>query len=429
MDPNATPIAPAPLRVCTVSDGIDALLRLAGYITLMPPLAAREDLTLAMALDRLRSLEPGHFDRIVIAPDAEKDASPRLVEAIVAEARLNSPDVVVLLPQKSRMAFAAAPGLTVLFGPPFDLNQPPASSPAAEGETITSPAPRGWWRRFLGRQSPEQGAPAVTAPAEPSLPSSLRLIAVQPLCGGAGATSLAVNLAVEIARADRNRRVCLLDLNLQFGNVATYLGLPTNARVVDIYRSIGAIDADSFDMCLTRSPKAPENLQIFPAPNEILPVDGLSSSNLARIIALARSSADVVILDMPHLVADWSEVAFAEADAVLAVSLLDVRSAQNAARLRELINAETLAKAHLLYLLNRVPRKPSALWEEAQQEFEKAAGTGIYQLLPEAGADPSAAANRGLPLAEYAPSNRLRVEIRDLARDMTRSMAMQSAQA
>lgn len=421
--------APVPLRVCTISDGIDALLRLAGYIAVLPAIGLREDLTLAAAMDRLKALDPTAFDLIVIAPDAEKEATPRLVEAIVAEARLHSPLVVIALPPRSRFRLAPMQGVRVVQGPPFEgaLVAGEASALASEAEPAPSqPAKRPLWKRVvLGRTAKSAAAVPPATPTVPSLPKIIQTLAVQPLSGGSGATCLAVNLAAELARADSKLRVCLLDFNLQFGNVATYLNLPSNSRVLDAYRSMATLDADAFEHCLLRNPKPVENLRIFPAPDEILPIDGLTSTDLGRIVALARASADLVILDLPHLIADWSEAAFRESDIVLAVALLDVRSAQNAARLRDLLRSETLTRAKLLYLLNRVPRKPSALWQEERKEFEKAAGSAFFWQLPDGGEEPSAAMNRGLPLYDQAASNPFRLRIRDLARVVLQHTARQ----
>ena len=55
------------------------------------------------------------------------------------------------------------------------------------------------------------------------------VLGVQGLAGGTGSTTFAVNLAWELAQLEEDgepQRVCLLDLDLQFGAIATYLDLP-----------------------------------------------------------------------------------------------------------------------------------------------------------------------------------------------------------
>ena len=60
------------------------------------------------------------------------------------------------------------------------------------------------------------------------------VIPVQGLAGGTGTTTFAVNLAWELANVDAGDealRVCLLDFDLQFGSIATYLDLPRREAV------------------------------------------------------------------------------------------------------------------------------------------------------------------------------------------------------
>lgn len=401
-------------RICSICDGIDAVLRLSAWIALLPRQTGRTDLTLAEAFDFLKTHHGTAFDQIVIAPDAGKEATPRLVEAIIAEAKRHSPRITVLLPPKSRLQLEAGPGVGVLYGPPFaaadTVAAPVQAVPEAEKPARNLP-----WRRLLSAR-PEQPAEPAETPATAlaaALSGPARIFAIQPLAGGAGGTTLAVNLAVELARTTPSLSVCLIDLNLQFGNVTTYLNLAANSRVLDAYRNIATMDSEAFDLCLQRRD---DTLLVFAGPGEILPVDGITGADLRRILALAREKADLVILDMPHQILDWSEAAFTGADAVFALCTLDVRSAQNAARLRELIRSEAIARTRLLWLLNRMPRKPSKAWSEARDEFARSCGPGFLQLLPEGGEDITAACNAGAPLADHAPHNPLRLAIRDFAR-------------
>ncbi|VDC21155.1 AAA family ATPase [Pseudogemmobacter humi] len=403
-------------RICSICDGIDAVLRLSAWIAQLPRQTARTDLTLAEAFDFLKTHHGGAFDQIVIAPDAGKEATPRLVGAIIAEAKRHSPKITVLLPPKSRLRLEPDPGIAVLYGPPF---RTAATVPApSETSSGTEKPARGFsWRRLFPAKQPQ------TEPAEPAetpatalaaaLSGPARTFAIQPLSGGAGGTALAVNLAVELARDMPELSVCLIDLNLQFGNVATYLNLAANSRVLDAYRNIATMDSEAFDLCLQRRD---DNLLVFAGPGEILPADGITGADLRRILALAREKADLVILDLPHQILDWSEAAFTGADAVFALCTLDVRSAQNAAKLRDLIRSEAIAPTRLFWLLNHTPRKPGKAWCEARDEFAKSCGPGFLQLLPEAGEEITAACNAGTPLADHAPNNPLRLAIRDLAR-------------
>lgn len=417
-------------RLCSICDGVDAVMLFAAWFSRIPPGAVRTDLSMSEALDHLQLHREDRFDTVVLVPNASKTALPRLLQALVEEAGRHTGEVLVLLPLKSRLQIpdAARKGFKVLYGPPFTDTAPPAGEDASPDRTAgpgsdsaADPAPAsGFWGRFLPRKGKNRiSVPAPSVPIVPppgrDLPDALKTIMVLPICGGAGATTIAVNLAAELAQAQQDRTVCLIDLHLQYGNVATYAGLTANSRILDAYRGIEALDSDAFDMCLRST--AP-NLHIFSDPGEILPVDGINAAHLRRLIGLARNKADVVIVDLPHQLPDWSGAAFDQASVILAPALLDVRSAQNLAKLQDLIRSEGLPGGKFRCLLNRAPLRRSQLWEDARARFEKDNEFGVFKTLPDGGDPVSMACNAGIPLARHAPANVFRLAVRDLAADI-----------
>ena len=82
----------------------------------------------------------------------------------------------------------------------------------------------------------------------PSSPDNSHLVCVLGPKGGTGKTLTATNLAV--AFAQRGSRVALIDLDLQFGDVALCLGLPPEKTVYDLAQSPGALDYDKLDAFL-----------------------------------------------------------------------------------------------------------------------------------------------------------------------------------
>ncbi len=74
------------------------------------------------------------------------------------------------------------------------------------------------------------------------------VLPVHGLAGGVGATTFAVNLAWELATIAKTDapRVCLIDLDLQFGSVATYLDLPRKEAVFEMLSDTAGVDSDAF---------------------------------------------------------------------------------------------------------------------------------------------------------------------------------------
>lgn len=397
-----------PLRLCTICGDLDAVVRVAAYIAERPATAARLDLDLTEALDRLRTLADEVFERIVIAPADRQEVAPRLMQALVTAALDRAAMVVLLLPPGPAPDLAlpeatAADRLHVLQGPPFHtqaVQKTPRTAAAPSRRPRFLP-----WRRRAPPSQPPPGIAYLTAP--------LRVLAVQPFGGGVGGTTLSVNLAVECARA--GARTCLLDLNPQSGNVATYLHLPGDMRVTDAYRNLAALDGDAFQSCLH---PVEDRLSVFPAPQEMLPLDALTPADATRLVGLARASADLVLLDLPHVVSDWSGAVFALAERILAICRLDVRSAQNGRKLIGLLRAEGLPTERILPVLNAAPSRRDRDWHEARTGFEAGLGTAFGPVLPDGGPGVARACDLGLPLARHDPANPLRQALRNLAGDL-----------
>uniref|UniRef100_UPI0013DFBFA0 AAA family ATPase n=1 Tax=Frigidibacter oleivorans TaxID=2487129 RepID=UPI0013DFBFA0 len=263
-------------------------------------------------------------------------------------------------------------------------------------------------RLGLGRRGRPEGD---SGGADPAPPGPLSVLAFQGTCGGAGATTLAVTLAAELARL--GLETCLLDLDPQFGGVATYLDLRAPSQVADAYRNLTRLDTDAFRSCLV---EAAPGLKVFPAPDEVLPLDAIDEESVSRLIGCARAVARVVVIDMPHALADWSDRAYVEADRVYCVSLPDVRSAQNARKLMALLSGARLPPGRMVHCLNRLPQR--RLPPELQRNiasFEQGLGRPFAERFVDGGVEVSAACDLGTPLAELAAANPLRRQVAALA--------------
>lgn len=410
-------------HVCAIYDGVEAVLHLAAYFAHCDPKIRRQDLTLPAALDFLKSQTDRRFDRIIVAPDTNMRSSPRLLTAILDEASLHSDEVVLLLPSEAVAPVAASGAITILRGPPFEPFDPKTGATRDEAPAASQRIRTAWLRKiFRLGQSPERNGDTsdrgtgITATNERrDLASPLRLLAIQPLSGGCGATTFAVNLALELADIQAKSKICLIDLNIQFGNVGAYLNLAANPRIFDAYRNISRLDSESFELCL-QFPRP--NLAVFGAPPEILPPDGITPRELTSLLKLAKDRSDLVITDLSHQLAEWSDTVFGAADGIFALGHLDVRTAQNMTKLRELLGPRNPALPRFFTISSRTPRKRSRHWLAEQSQLEKSCGAPIFALLPDGGDAATLASNLGRPLADFAPQNPLRKTIRDMAQSL-----------
>lgn len=254
------------------------------------------------------------------------------------------------------------------------------------------------------------------------------VIAVHSLAGGTGATTLAVNLAWELATIDKKApmKVCLIDLDLQMGAVSTYLDLPRREAIFELLTDTAHMDVETFVQALL-----PFNdmLQVFTAPPDMLPLDIISSDDVNRIIDMARANFDYVIIDMPSTVVQWTEAVMNQADLYFSTLELDMRSAQNTLRMIRAIKAEGLPVEKLRFVLNRAPKFTDLSGKGRVKRLAESLDIAIEVQLSDGGKQVTQANDHGLPLAETAAKSPLRKEIQKLAASLHEANAAAAAAA
>jgi pilus assembly protein CpaE len=243
------------------------------------------------------------------------------------------------------------------------------------------------------------------------------VLPVQSIAGGTGATTFAVNLAWELANIEKENspRVCLLDLDLQFGSASTYLDLPRREAVFEMLSDTAAVDNDSFMQALL---PFQEKLHVLTAPAEMLPLDMINQDDVERILKLARANFDYVIIDLPSTMVTWTETALHAAHVFFTMIELDMRSAQNTLRFLRALKAEELPYEKLRYVLNRAPGFTDMTGKSRVKRLAESLDIKIEVLMPDGGKTIREACDQGIPLAQSAAKNPLRKELQKLAQSI-----------
>jgi len=187
-------------------------------------------------------------------------------------------------------------------------------------------------------------------------PAPGKLVAMIKSVGGVGATALVTQLAAHYATRERKagRDTALFDLDLQNGNVATYLGLETSLTVGDL------LDAGSrLDLAVLRSVpvKHATGLSVFSAPVDILPLESIDIDQVCGLVDLARSSYDTVFLDLPSDWTNWSLSLLARASTILFAVDLTIASLSKAQRQLALLERLGIPPDTVRIIVNRIEKK------------------------------------------------------------------------
>lgn len=293
-------------------------------------------------------------------------------------------------------------------------------------EFVPYPLPEGELAAAIARlDAPTQEAAPVpvvqTAPAPVTNDQGKKtgaIFAVHGLAGGTGSTTLTVNLAWELATLNKkgpNPKVCLIDLDLQNGSVATYLDLPRLEPILELWSDTESMDDEMFKHALI---SFEEQLSVFTAPSDLIPLDLLANEDVERVLDIAATHFDYVVVDMPKTVVNWTEVMLHKASVYLSTIELDMRSAQNALRFKRALAAEELPADKLRYVLNRAPKFSDLNGKARVKRMAESLDIAIELLLPDGGKPVTQGADHGLPLASSAAKNPLRKEIAKLAAEL-----------
>ena len=171
-----------------------------------------------------------------------------------------------------------------------------------------------------------------------------------------------------------------------------------------------------------------EKLDVLTAPTDMVPLDILTHEDIQRVIDMARKHYDYVVVDMPKTLVHWSETVLQAAHVYFALIELDMRSAQNALRLKRALQAEELPFNKLRFALNRAPKFTDLSGKSRVKRMGESLGISIDLQLPDGGKPVMQSGDHGLPLASSAGKNPLRREIAKLAQSL-HSLGSNSAEA
>lgn len=357
------------------------------------------DLGFSESLAFFSQPEAATLELIALALDSEDEENLPMMSEIISQAKSRHIKVILIAEDMSPASLHSL------------LRQ-------GADEFVPYPLPEGELAATIERlrAGPEPTAEHIEAgpKLKPGADKDGAVIVVHGLAGGTGATSMAVNLAWELATSDKKNppKVCLLDFDLQFGAVATYLDLPRREVVYDMLIETDEMDEESFGQALLTYE---DTLQVLTAPADMLPLDLITSEDVTRILDMARNQFDYVVVDMPSTLVQWTETVLSNAHVYFAMLELDMRCAQNALRFKRALQSEELPVEKLRYVMNRAPKFTDLNAKARVKRMAESLGISIDVHLPDGGKQVTQANDHGLPLANTAAKNPLRREIAKLA--------------
>lgn len=238
--------------------------------------------------------------------------------------------------------------------------------------------------------------------------SSRRFITVVSAKGGAGKTVISSNLALRLAGASE-RDTVLVDLDLQFGDVATALLLTPTHSIIDAADAADeSLDAAALKVFLTRHP--PTDLYVLAAPDEPAAGEALSLEKTGVVLDTLAAEFREVVVDTDPGLSETTLVALERSTDIVIVADLDVPSVRGTRKLIEALDLIGMSAPARYLVLNRADSKVGL----SPSEVEDAVGMKIDMALPSTRHVP-VSVNEGQPMVLSAPRSTFARRITEFA--------------
>jgi len=388
----------APIVACTISRDVQNFDLLINDMELALG-EAWGDLGFAEALAFFTQPEAEAMEFVAIAMDEADEDNIALVGEIITQAKARNISVILI-----------AEDVT-----PASLHK---LLRIGADEFVPYPLPEGELEQAIERLraigQPQAAETERTARLKSGVNKEGAVFVTHGVAGGTGATTLAVNLAWELALLNTSDtpNVCLLDFDMQFGTASTYLDLPRRDAVFEMLSDTENMDEEIFGQSLLTFE---DKLQVLTAPADMIPLDLVTPEDIGRVIDMARAHFEYVVIDMPSTLVQWTETVLSSAHIYFVMLELDLRSAQNTLRFKRALQSEDLPVEKLRYALNRAPTFTDLGGKGRVKRLAESLDIAIEVQLPDGGKPVTQGGDHGTPLAASAPKNPLRREIAKLA--------------
>ncbi len=349
-------------------------------------LTLSEDVSVVESIQAMTGYVDNHAeeDLIIVGPDVALTAATDLAERY----RLERPSLGVIVVRRrlelQAMTEALRAGVREVVG-------------ADDAESLLQAVIRS---RLLSRSLRH-------AEVRASGPAKGRVILVFSAKGGCGKTTLATNLAEALVGLGGGR-VCLVDFNLEFGDVAIALQVEPMRTISDALGMQGGLDAQGVQAMVMHYK---EGFDVLLAPTQPADAEFITAELAAEVLGLLAETYEFVVIDSPPAFNDVVLKCFDLADSYVLLTTLDMLALKNFKVTLDTLDALGYPRSRWSVVLNRCDSRVGL----SPEDMEKVIGLPIATRLPST-KDVPASLNNGVTLLASQPRHPFSQAVMQLAR-------------
>jgi pilus assembly protein CpaE len=233
-----------------------------------------------------------------------------------------------------------------------------------------------------------------------------------PAVGGAGVTTLAVQTAMLLLNSGPRGKAatCLVDLDFQHGACADYLDIEPRLNLSEIEPRPERLDRQLLEVMLSHHPSG---LAVIAAPNRPAEMRSFDPDVVTRLLDLVSSNFDFVVFDMPRTWFSWTDSVLLGSNKLFIVSETTVPGLRHAKQLVEAVRERLGGGPKPQVIINRFEQK----WFSPglrRSDVEQAIGEAFAACIPNHYGLVREAIDRGVPLEEVKPGNKITLQLKKL---------------
>lgn len=230
-----------------------------------------------------------------------------------------------------------------------------------------------------------------------------KIITVFGAKGGIGKTTIAVNLAAKLA--EQNKKVALLDFDIEFGDVSVFLNLDVKDTLAELLQEKSEFDIDTVRNYMNIHSSG---VHVLCAPKSPEYSEGINSNQIEKLMNILRSYYDYVIIDTPASFNEISLTAIEGSMMLIFVTGLDISILRNSKLSMNLLES-LQQKDKVRVLINR-----DVEGHITASDVEKIIGKGIWAKIPSDYNVAVNALNKGVPFVVSTPKNKMSLAFDEL---------------
>jgi pilus assembly protein CpaE len=216
-----------------------------------------------------------------------------------------------------------------------------------------------------------------------------KIITVYSPKGGAGCTTLAVNLALTLNNGDT--RVALVDGNFQFGDVAVFMNEQGKNTVLDLAPRAEELDPEIVEEVMIKH--AASGLHILAAPSRPEQAEKVSSAQFSKVLEYLSQMYAYVVVDTASFLTDVTLSAIDLSDLIVLVTTQDIPSIKNCRLFLDLLQTLGVERSRILFVMNRFDKRVNITPERVAENLKQE----VALTIPFDDTTATKAVNRGVP--------------------------------